>query len=226
VGVRAKEARKGPGCGLHPELSVERDFVAGDALRELRAAAQFSTLLVLGSRGRGGFGGLALGPVSLRLAGSPARPLVIVPKGHAAGSHAGATTVGIETHGCIEALRYGFEHARRMGGGVRVVQAWSPYPAHSSGAYVSDTDVVARNAMSRIWTWIKAADTEGFGIRPEVAVLCGRPGAVLVEESRSAGILVVAAHRHHHLPGTPGLGATLHHLLTEAGCPVAVVPAS
>jgi len=207
----------------HPDLKVRRDAVAGDVVHELRAAAHQAGLLVVGSRGRGGIAGTTLGSVSLRLASAAACPLVVVPKSHAAGAHPGPAVVGVDGHEIVEVLSYGLEHAERTGGGLRVVHAWNPYPAHSAGLYVSDSDITARQAAEHVADWLDAAHSDEFGVKVDISVQRGRPGEVLVEQSHTADLVVIGSHRRV-LPWVGGVGAVLHHVLMHAHCPVAVVP--
>jgi len=60
-------------------VDVERTVVEGAAAPALIKAAEGADLLVVGSRGRGGFAGLLLGSVSQQCAHHAPCPLVIVP---------------------------------------------------------------------------------------------------------------------------------------------------
>jgi nucleotide-binding universal stress UspA family protein len=65
------------GVGQRPEV-VESVLVQGHAVEALTDAAKGANLLVVGSRGRGGFHGLQLGSISQQLAHHAPCPLVIV----------------------------------------------------------------------------------------------------------------------------------------------------
>ena len=58
---------------------VERTFVAGHPASKLVEAAQGADLLVVGTRGHGGFSGLLLGSTSQQVAHHGPCPVVIVP---------------------------------------------------------------------------------------------------------------------------------------------------
>jgi len=60
-------------------VDVERTVVEGAAAPALIEAAEGADLLVVGSRGRGGFAGLLLGSVGQQCAHHAPCPLVIVP---------------------------------------------------------------------------------------------------------------------------------------------------
>lgn len=61
-------------------VEVERVVVPGPPARALLEAASEAELLVVGSRGRGGFAGLLLGSVSQQCAHHSSCPVVIVPR--------------------------------------------------------------------------------------------------------------------------------------------------
>ncbi len=60
-------------------IEVEQKIVEGPAAQILIEAGRGAALLVLGSRGRGGFAGLLLGSVSQQCAQHPPCPVVILP---------------------------------------------------------------------------------------------------------------------------------------------------
>jgi len=59
--------------------AVERRLMSGNASQALIHEAKGAAMLVVGSRGRGGFGGLRLGSVSQQVAHHARCPVVIIP---------------------------------------------------------------------------------------------------------------------------------------------------
>lgn len=72
-------AGSAPQAGAHIELLL----IEGQAVRSLLETANGADMLVVGSRGRGGFGGLLLGSVSQQCAYHAPCPIVIVPSAEA-----------------------------------------------------------------------------------------------------------------------------------------------
>jgi nucleotide-binding universal stress UspA family protein len=63
----------------YPDVEVRIELVRGDATAALEEASREAQLLVLGTRGRGGFAGLLLGSVSSRALHHSQCPVVVVP---------------------------------------------------------------------------------------------------------------------------------------------------
>jgi nucleotide-binding universal stress UspA family protein len=75
--VAVDEARRRAATGV----TVEGRVVPGGAAQVLVEEAKGASLLVVGSRGRGGFSGLLLGSVSQQSAHHAPCPIVIIPAG-------------------------------------------------------------------------------------------------------------------------------------------------
>lgn len=67
------------GRAEYPDVAVRTEFVRGDATAVLEEASEDAQLVVLGTRGRGGFTGLLLGSVSSRALHHSRCPVVVVP---------------------------------------------------------------------------------------------------------------------------------------------------
>ncbi|MFG1609744.1 universal stress protein [Actinoplanes sp. NPDC049265] len=65
----------------HPDLTVRRELPPGPPARALIDAARHAQLVVVGSRGRGGFAGMLLGSVSQHLLHHATCPVVVVESG-------------------------------------------------------------------------------------------------------------------------------------------------
>jgi len=64
--------------GDHPEVVIGSEVVEGSAARVLLDASKDADLLVVGSRGHGGFAGMLLGSVSQHVVAHASCPVIVV----------------------------------------------------------------------------------------------------------------------------------------------------
>ncbi|MFD0407413.1 universal stress protein [Kitasatospora sp. NPDC127116] len=210
--------------GRHPDLAVETDAVLDAPVDGLLAAAAEAELLVLGSRGRGGFTGLLLGSVSMSVAGRSTVPLVVVREEGEAG--AGEVVVGVDAHTPeTEVLDFAFREAALRGARVRAVHGWELPPVFGyAGGAVPAAELAQLEALeAKLLSLALAGPREQH---PEVEVVedvqIGAARA-LVEVSAGAALVVVGRGRRPVEFG-PRLGRVAHAVLHHAEAPVAVVP--
>ncbi|WP_317634087.1 universal stress protein [Kitasatospora sp. DSM 101779] len=212
-----------------PDLEIHCEHVPGSPAHALVAAGEREGLLVLGSRGRGGFAGLLVGSVAVRAATLAACPVVLVRPGAEGRGASGDVVVGVEGgRPCDEVLAFAFEQAAELGTGLRALESLT-VPA---GPYVTDAPMAQpeiRESMAEAETLrLRDALARWREKYPEVgaeAEVTGWPaGRALVEASRSAALVVVGRRTPRLLPAAPRLGGTAHAVLHHAHGPVAVVP--
>ncbi|MCX2185743.1 universal stress protein [Streptomyces sp. SKN60] len=222
-------------------LEVGYASLDGSVVDALVEAAERARLLVVGSRGRGGFKSLLLGSNSRSLAAAAPCPVVVVPhEARAAslesGTAAGRVLLGLETDETAdEVVEFAFEAAERRGVPLEVVTAYPvpPSPALLIGAPAPALQVpppmpdetpelvesTTRRQEERLLPFTER--------RPEVEVIPtvtpADPAGRLVEDSLEAGLVVVGRHRRHRIE-TLLMGSVAHAVLHHAHCPVAVVP--
>ncbi|AEW98071.1 MULTISPECIES: universal stress protein [Streptomycetaceae] len=209
----------------HPGLCVETTLTTDDPEGPLLAAAEGAELLVLGTRGRGGFSTLLLGSVGLRVASHVTCPLVVV-RGRAVREPARRVVAGVQDVRDAEAVLFAAETAARWRAGLLALHAWEP--VSEVGHLVPRVDTVRELRHEHVRSLLQsltAAEVTARvpGLRVEREVVDGGAAAALVDASARADLLVVAAHR----PRTPTglrLGPVAHAVLHHARCPVAVVP--
>ncbi|MEV0304736.1 universal stress protein [Streptomyces prasinus] len=210
------------------------DGAPGVVLPELGSTAQ---LLVLGSRGRGGFTSLLLGSNSLAAARDAECPVVVVPRpGRDTGTPAegaGAGTgivVGVNVDAPDEAtLAFAFREAALRGGGLHVLaaypwlpQTWMlpgemPAPQIDRSAVEHETRVLADGFLAPH----HARHPE---VTAEIRVLPGDAAGHLVAASQDAGLVVLGRHRRRLLAPARMMGSVTQAVLLHAASPVAVVP--
>ncbi len=206
-------------------LQVEITEVRGGAAEQLLAQSADADLLVVGTRGHGGFAGLVLGSVATTCAHHSSVPLAVIgPDAAPAGT--GEIVVGVDgSPGGRSALRWAAAEAGRVDAGLRVVHGWeipvASGPEALDAGWDPDLDEAAQHGLERL----VAEELAGTSPRPVVevtAVLLSAPEA-LISESKSAALLVVGSR------GRGGfrellLGSVSQHTLHHSACPVVIVP--
>ncbi|MEU5643863.1 universal stress protein [Streptomyces milbemycinicus] len=212
-----------------PELRVVPTLTAQDAVPELLRIGKDAALTVIGTRGLGGFTGLLLGSVGLRLAAHTSRPLLVVrgdipaaygPEGH------GKVLVGVETDADEAAARYAFEEAVRRGARLRVLYAGArsqlfggdhPLPSREDPAARAEREQAGAHQV------IAALGEEFEQVRVREHTTHGAPAPALVEASRAADVVVLPVHRGAARLGMQ-LGPVTHAVLHHSHCPVVLIP--
>lgn len=126
------------------------------------------------------------------------------------------------------ALAHAVSMARRTGGRVRALHAWTtpvwmggvPGFAYNALASPEDSLRFAKELASR-----QVGEAEALGVEVVADVAQGPARHVLVEASRHAGLLVVGSHGEGRVQGLL-LGSVAMHLLGHAACPLLLVPDS
>ncbi|WP_035792174.1 universal stress protein [Kitasatospora mediocidica] len=215
---------------LLPELDVSLVRCAGDALHVLSAAAEHSELLVLGSRGLGGFAGPLVGSVALDVVAVAHRPVVLVRSGMAS-EHAGSGEVVLGVEGsrpCEEVIGFAFEEAAKRGAVLRAVHGGLP-PA---GPYLTKAPLpqpqiriaLAAAQVQQLQDCLDRWSDKFPEVRTSVELMDHGAARALVQASASADLLVVGRRiPERSLPGLH-LGPVAHAVVHHAHCPVAVVP--
>ncbi|MFF3851152.1 universal stress protein [Streptomyces sp. NPDC002328] len=218
---------------------VGLDGAPGALLPELGAEAE---LLVLGSRGRGGFVGLLLGSNSLTAARDAECPVVIVPRPgrEADGPQAGGpeqgpgprVVVGLNVDSPDDAtLGFAFAEAALRDARLQVVAAY-PWPVQTWAAPGEllpppvDQHAVAHETRTLAEGFLSAHRDRHPGVRADVRPSPGDAAGHLVAASKDADLLVVGRHRRRLLAPARMLGSVTHAVLLHAASPVAVVPPS
>ncbi|PZG97842.1 hypothetical protein C1I97_25125 [Streptomyces sp. NTH33] len=211
------------------------DGLPGALLPELGATAQ---LLVLGSRGRGGFASLLLGSNSLAAARDAGCPVVVVPRpgrevhGEAPGGPGPRVVVGLNADSPDEAtLAFALTEAALREARLQVVTAY-PWPGPTWMAPgelappVIDQEAVESETRALIEGLLTPHRTRHPDVRTESWVAPGDAAGHLVTASRDAELTVVGRHRRRLLAPARMMGSVTQAVLLHAAGPVAVVPPS
>ncbi|GGM68281.1 universal stress protein [Dactylosporangium sucinum] len=209
-----------------PGLDVTTATSHGSPGSMLVEQSRHASLVVVGSRGRGGFRALLLGSVSLQVAAHAHCPVLVV---HHAERWAGPEAqlprhqpivVGADgSAGGEAALELAFTEAASRGVGLTATRAWLE-PAHRWGRR-TDTDRLAETARREL-----AADLEPWlakfpAVEVRQRVMRGGTVPLLLDEAREALMVVVGARGHGGFDGL-NLGSVPLQVLEHADAPVLI----
>lgn len=208
-------------------LEVRRVLHDGPAARALIEAAGSGELLVVGTRGVGGFEGLLLGSTAEHCARHAAGTTVLVPE--QATTNCGRIAVGVDgSPPARAALAWAVQEAALRDAAVDVVSVYEPYRAH--GPFGAEFFDVASPGWRQRFNQAAAqtaadavADLPTPPVAPmEVHVEAGHPSSVLVGWSQRADILAVGSRGGGGFHGLL-LGSVTRQVLHHSRCAVAVV---
>jgi nucleotide-binding universal stress UspA family protein len=196
-----------------PGLQVDTVPLTGPPAQAVTGSGSGALMLVLGSRGTGAFGWMALGSVSRYAAAHASCPVVVI-RGETAAVHR-QVGIGIgDLEACADSLAFAFEEASLMA--IHAVHLPAISRAGDLAAIQADA---ARELAGLLDTWRNKY--------PDVPVsqdvVQGHTGRALVGLSARADLVVIGRHAEHPVPGP---GSVRHAVLNHALGPVAVVPSS
>ncbi|MFJ9535957.1 universal stress protein [Streptomyces sp. NPDC101225] len=214
----------------HPGVEVTTEQLSGPAAEALAHAATDAEILVLGSRGLGGLGGLVVGSIGFAVVARTERPVVLVRAGErTTGEHETDTSrpvvLGLDVGRPDDALiGFAFDAAARRNVPLRVVHGWNPPPYYAYGMALEPAveremakgDAVMVTEVLRSWR-------QKF---PDVEVVeeprYGSPSTLLLDASQDASLVVVGRRVRHSSLGAH-IGPVTHAVLHHSAAPVAVV---
>jgi nucleotide-binding universal stress UspA family protein len=201
-------------------LTVDAVIHSGAAGPVLLAEAENAELVVVGSRGLGGFAGLLLGSVSSQLAmHSPCSVIVTrTPDDGRSRSARDRVVVGVDDRS-ESVVEFALTEASRLGLSVTMISCVPPEPAMYGVPHV---DQAVLEAQSELLTRTVDEWQPKF---PEVHIsdelVRATPGHALTDASRTARLVVVGAGGYH-FRGLR-LGSVSQQVLHHASSPVAIV---
>ncbi|RSM57195.1 universal stress protein [Amycolatopsis sp. WAC 01376] len=218
--------------GRYPDLVVETAAREWSPVAALIQESLTATMIVLGSRGLGGFTGLLIGSTAVALAQHGHCPIVVArgKRPDDVPPETGPVVVGTDGSAASEvALAFAFDEAMLRGAGLTVVRAWNEIFDHESmrshplAIRPAEIEAAERKAVEeQLAPW-----QEKFPEVPlTIEVVRDRPVRALLGFGEQARLLVVGCRGRGGFEGMV-LGSTSQALVAHSNCPVAVVrPAS
>ena len=207
------------------DVAIEPVTPAGPPASVLLGLSEGADLLVVGTRGRGGFTRLLLGSVSHQCATHAVVPTAVVPEGAPLGA-VRSVVVGVDGSPASQtalrwALRFGPADAD-----LRVIGAWQPsYTGWGAGieTYVPDLPDDSEIEFNRAVDEVEdATDRDGAPMQRQFEL--GPPASVLLAAAAEAEMLIVGV-RGHGAVGAALLGSVSNAVLHRSPCTTVVVPA-
>ncbi|QER90141.1 universal stress protein [Streptomyces tendae] len=209
-----------------PGVDVSGSVVTGEPLTVLEAQSRAAELVVVASRGMGGFVGLMVGSTAVHLAAHGRCPVLVV-RGEARPD--GPVVVGVDGSGANSAaVDFAFREADLRDTPLVAVHAWTawnaalPAPQDPAEPYANPPGALAEEER-RLLAEALAGHRERYpGVVVEQRVVHGPTREALIEAGRTARLTVVGARGRGGFTGLL-LGSVSQALLHHAPSPVAVV---
>lgn len=204
------------------DLVVDTEIHVGPAPSVLIDQSREAQLVVVGSRGLGGFTGLVAGSVAVALSAHGHCPVAMV-RGPEIASPGAPVVVGVDGSSANEgALTTAFECASRRGVVLRAVRTWSsvdtdtPWWTEGEGWDTAQTDQ-ERWLAEHLAGW-----NEKFpDVEAQRYVSHDKPARALLQHAGQAQLVVVGARGRGGFAGLL-LGSTSQQVLQHSPCPVIV----
>ena len=207
---------------------VEGRVEPGDPTAVLVQLSQQADLIVVGTRGTGGFADRLLGATSSALPAYSRCPVVVVPARGTDRQFTPVKKIVIGVDGSSrsrKSLRRAIAEAALWGAQLTAVDA---VPMASSAGVLAwlpatvDRESILRDVRDELKT-ICAAETAGSGVEIHAHALDGNPAALLTEFSTAVELVVVGTRGRGGFAGVL-MGSTSQSVLAHSTCPVLVVP--
>ncbi len=208
----------------HPGLRVEVRQVAGGPGAALVEESRRAELVVVGSRGVGGFAGLLLGSVGGQLAQHGHCPVLVVRPAQEPIPVGGPVLVGVDgSESAAYAVELAADEADRRDAELVLVHVRAPERGAAAPEAAADATTAGRAEAAEV---LNAAASRVRSAHPrlrvtERAVVAASPETALREASGDASLVVVGSRGRGGFTGLL-LGSVSQALVQHAHCPVLV----
>ncbi|MEV0804531.1 universal stress protein [Kribbella sp. NPDC050281] len=211
----------------HPALQVETSLVGGAAVPALLEEAGHARLVVLGSRGLGGWSGLLVGSVAVQVTTHAPCPVIVIPHDLRPHAQEGPTVaVGVDgSKASAKAIDFAFDQAEALHARVVALHAWtSPFLTYSDGASMLqfDEDKIQEEGRLLVAESVAGAAADHPDVQWTTELVSGSAAQALVRRANSADLIVVGSRGRGGFTGLL-LGSVGQSVLHHAQSPVAIV---
>ncbi|MFI7680090.1 universal stress protein [Actinophytocola sp. NPDC049390] len=207
-----------------PGLTVTTDMRDGNAADLLIRESQTARLVVLGSRGLGGFGAMLLGSVSVAVAAHGHCPVAVVRMADDQ-PETGPVLVGVDgSERSDAAVAFAFETAVARGVPVVALHTWWDVDVSGAWAAVPDTidwEYLRKQAEQALTDAMRPWRATFPDVEVREVVERERLARALLRHGAEASLIVVGSRGRGAVIGL-GLGSVSQTLLHHATCPVVV----
>jgi nucleotide-binding universal stress UspA family protein len=224
---RALAAAAKRAAAAAPDLLIDVDELTGAPAQSVTEAGSGAAMLVVGSRGLGGFTAMILGSVSRHASAHATCPVVVVREETTAAHRQVGVGISDPAHSAA-ALAFAFEEAALRKTSLIAVHAWDSPRGEIGFSAQAPTEPGARALEEQAVRRLENVLAEWQVKYPDVQVshdfVRSHPGRALAGLSARADLVVIGRHATRAL--VPGPGAVRHAVLNHAHGPVATVPSS
>ena len=213
---------------VEPGLAVTTDLRDGVAADLLVSESRTARLVVVGSRGLGGFGAMLLGSVSVALAAHAHCPVVVVRSAtdERTAAESGPVLVGVDGSELSDAaVAFAFETAAARGVPVIALHTWTDVDVFGVWAAIPatvDWDYLQQQAEQKLTATMGPWRAKFPNVDVREVVERERPAWALLRHGADASLIVVGSRGRGAITGL-GLGSVSQTLLHHAERPVVVV---
>lgn len=208
------------------DAAVHTDLTGGSAADQLIGLSASAELMVLGSRGLGGFTGLVVGSTAVAVATHGHCPVVVVRGADAQTEPRQDSPVVVGVDGAPSsqtAIPFAFQAAATRNAPLVAVHAVNDVPIAAVWKSASDRQTVEHHDSRLLSQWLAEHQEKYPEVPVEQVVARDRPAHILLDHAKSAQLVVVGSRGRGGFRGLL-LGSTGQALIYHAACPVAVVP--
>lgn len=182
-------------------------------------------MVVLGSRGLGGFSGMLIGSVAVQVSSHAHCPVVVVPPEVLPTTPAKRkVVVGVDgSKLSAKALDFAFEQAELIGARVVAVHTWNNlFSTYGQDALVFDDEQLRETSEALVAESLAGLRADHPDIEVDVELVTGKAARAILHLADGADLVVVGSRGRGGFTGLL-LGSTSQQVLHHAHCPVAVI---